>query len=165
VLEDARDRALEALKHHENAAALLRQMPDVGSSLQVQSALAEALVEIGSIRAEAGDRVRALAATREGMELLRKVADHPDVSNHSLASIAESFLTALPAELQDPPFAYRCLERLGPAPEDPAVMMLLAEAHRRLGREREATETAKALLDRLQADGKNPRPAEKFLGR
>ena len=99
------------------------------------------------------------------MDLLRKVAEHPDVSKHSLASIAESFLTALPAELQDPPFAYRCLERLGPAPEDPAAMMLLAEAHRRLGRQRQATETATALVDRLPADSEIRRRALKFLGR
>jgi tetratricopeptide (TPR) repeat protein len=165
ILEDSRDRVPAALKHHENVAALLRLMPDVGTSLQVQTALAEALVEIGSIRAEAGDRAHALAATREGLDLLRKVAQHPDVSNHSLASIAETFLTALPAELQDPPFAWRCLERLGPAPADPAAMMLLAEAHRRLGREKQATETARALLDRLPADSEIHRRAQKFLGR
>jgi cytochrome c-type biogenesis protein CcmH/NrfG len=69
----------------------------------------------------------------------------------SLASIAESFLTTLPAELQDPAFAWRCLERLGKTPEDPAAVMLLAEAQRRLGREKEALETARGLLKRLPA--------------
>jgi hypothetical protein len=100
----------------------------------LQLTLGETLAAIGGIR-------DSVDHTRQGLAILRKVAAHEQGSTQALTRIAETFLIAKPAALQDHRFALECVETAiarSAGSLDPSAGLLKARVQRRLGREEDA---------------------------
>jgi tetratricopeptide (TPR) repeat protein len=116
----------------------------------VQLTHGETFVAIGSALSDLRRPAEAAPKTRQGLAILRKLADRGQGATAALNRIAEAFLSARPAEFQDPRLALTYVERsLASHGAEPATALLKARALRRLGREPEALATAAAALAAL----------------
>ena len=113
--------------------------------MQLQLTLGETLAAIGGIR-------DSVDHTRQGLAILWKLAAHGQGSTQALTRIAETFLIAKPAALQDHRFALKCVETAiarSAGSLDPSAGLLKARVQRRLGREEDAVATANAVLAQM----------------
>jgi len=134
-LEESRSNPKEALRHAEQVVALLERMPSREASMTYETALAQTLVQVARLRLAAGHGPgSAETAARRGLAIARRVAGNAEASAQDLGRIAEMFLDAQPATLQDPRFALECARKAvqaGSASPDSPLVRLVSRAEKR----------------------------------